>query len=146
MAQAVKQGKAKAPRRTRKKVEETPNQETQQEAVEQKAQEETKEEVKEETKPSKEPRGKTQYGHIRQTMAGDIDELVIKGTTASKIINHLMEKHGRDEAHAKAKFKAHVNHLKKMKGVPVVENDGVYSIGEKPQVEEAKQEEAQKGE
>jgi hypothetical protein len=72
----------------------------------------SKTEVKEKKKSNLPEKEKNKYGHVKGSMADTIEILLDKGATKAEIVKELMEKHGRDEAHAVSKFKAHLKYLK----------------------------------
>lgn len=87
------------------------------------------EEKPEKTKKTKE-KNKNEFGHNEGSMADTIDKLLIEGTTKANAIAVLKKNHGRDEAHAASKFKAHVAYLKKemLKNITLDETTMEYKI------------------
>lgn len=69
---------------------------------------------------------KTRYGHAPGSMGGDIDDMVWKGSTKEKLINMLVDRHGRDTAKAEAKLKGHLQWLKADRGITVTVTEGKY--------------------
>lgn len=68
---------------------------------------------------------RSRYGHVIDSMSGDVDDLVWKGTTLEDMVLILMKKHNKPDANCRAKVRGHVNHLIQNKLVTVAEVDGL---------------------
>jgi len=92
----------------------------------------TKEAAAEQTEPAEKPTTaaekltRSRYGHLLNTMSAAVDDLVWEGTTKEAAAKALAEKFNKDEKATASKFASHVAHLRKKKGVDVVETDGVF--------------------
>jgi hypothetical protein len=69
----------------------------------------------------------SRYGHRQSSMSGRIDDLVYAGTTEENAVKVLSKEFGKPEKMAKAKFRAHINWLPKVRGVEIeLSKTGIY--------------------
>jgi hypothetical protein len=92
-----------------------------------KVEKETKKEPKKSNLPD---RPKDEFGRVKNSMSGRIDELLVKGATKEDVAKAIAEEFGRDEKKASAKVKSHMKTLKG-EGYKITEKDGVYKLFKK---------------
>jgi hypothetical protein len=80
----------------------------------------------EEEKPKKLQAGASRYGHRANSMSAAIDELVWKGTTFEDACKSLETQFKKSKKAVATKFKIHVQHLIKVKGIPITIKDNHY--------------------
>ncbi|RLI66858.1 MAG: hypothetical protein DRO67_00345 [Candidatus Asgardarchaeum californiense] len=79
---------------------------------------------KKKSKGTKNAGKRTRYGHMPNSMAGFIDDMVWKGHTKDEMVQVLMKEFGRSEDKAKGKVNSHLNTLINKKGITITEKKG----------------------
>jgi predicted RNase H-like nuclease (RuvC/YqgF family) len=88
--------------------------------------EDAEDEGVQEEKPKKVQAGASRYGHRAHSMSAAIDELVWKGTTFEDACKSLEAQFKKSKKAVATKFKLHVQHLIKEKGVAITIKDNHY--------------------
>jgi len=92
-----------------------------------KVEKETKKEPKKSNLPD---RPKDEFGNVKGTMSGKVNEMLVAGNTKEAIAKTLSKDFDRDVKKTMGKVNGHIKYLKE-KGYKITEKDGVYKLFKK---------------